>query len=289
MATGLRTRHKRRESRMKLNSRSRALNESIRDRTNCSDLAPTVLQKSLAMHIICERMTLQGRTRLGPYEVVSRIGAGGMGEVYEARDTRLDRRVAIKILASSLGNDPEFRARFAREAKSISAINHPHICGLFDIGREQETDYLVLELLQGETLASRLERGPLPLAKVLQHGIEIADALAAAHRLGIVHRDLKPANIMITPSGTKLLDFGLAKLTMNNGDGTLPCARLRWRATLRTAHSSARCRTWHPSNCRVRQSMRGPTCLRSGRCSMRWLPVVGRSMRVHPQVSSRRF
>ena len=159
-------------------------------------------------------MALQAGTRLGPYEVLSLIGAGGMGEVYRARDTRLDRKVAVKVLAPELASDAEFRARFEREAKAISALNHPHICGLYDIGREHDTEYLVLELLEGETLAARIERGPLPLAQVLRFGIEIADALEAAHRQGIVHRDLKPGNIMLTPAGTKLLDFGLAKHTV---------------------------------------------------------------------------
>ena len=137
-----------------------------------------------------------------------------MGEVYRARDTRLDRSVALKVLAPELATDADFRARFAREAKAISALNHAHICGLYDIGREHDTEYLVLELLEGETLAARLERGPLPLAQVLRFGIEIADALEAAHRQGIVHRDLKPGNVMLTPAGTKLLDFGLAKNTI---------------------------------------------------------------------------
>ena len=144
-----------------------------------------------------------------------------MGEVYRARDTRLDRSVALKVLAPELAADPDFRARFAREAKAISALNHAHICGLYDIGREHDTEYLVLELLEGETLAARLERGPLPLAQVLRFGIEIADALEAAHRLGIVHRDLKPANVMLTPAGIKLLDFGLAKNTTGPGGQAL--------------------------------------------------------------------
>ncbi len=159
-------------------------------------------------------MALQAGSRLGPYEVLSLIGAGGMGEVYQARDTRLDRKVAVKVLAPELASDAEFRARFEREAKAISSLNHPHICGLYDIGREHDTEYLVLELLEGETLAARIARGPLPLAQVLRFGIEIADALEAAHRHGIVHRDLKPANIMLTAAGTKLLDFGLAKHTV---------------------------------------------------------------------------
>ena len=168
----------------------------------------------LPARIIRQHMQLQPGARLGPYEVLALIGAGGMGEVYQARDTRLDRRVAVKVLTPELASDPEFRARFEREAKAISALNHPHICGLYDIGREHDTEYLVLELLEGETLAARIERGPLPLAQVLRFGIEIADALEAAHRHGIVHRDLKPANIMLTAAGIKLLDFGLAKHTV---------------------------------------------------------------------------
>ena len=163
--------------------------------------------------ILRSDMPLQAGTRLGPYEVVRRLGAGGMGAVYEACDTRLDRQVAVKVLAPELASDPDFRARFTLEAKAISSLNHPHICGLFDIGREHDTEYLVLELLTGETLAARLDRGTLPLAQVLSFGIEIADALEVAHRHGIVHRDLKPANIMLTASGTKLLDFGIAKRT----------------------------------------------------------------------------
>ena len=166
-------------------------------------------------------MALQAGTRLGPYEVLSLVGAGGMGEVYLARDTRLDRRVAVKVLAQELATDPDFRARFTREAKAISALNHPHICGLYDVGHDHDTEYLVLELLEGETLAARLERGPLPLGQVLRFGIEIADALEAAHRQGIVHRDLKPGNVMLTPAGTKLLDFGLAKNTLGPAEQAL--------------------------------------------------------------------
>src|SRR5688500_5014786 len=153
-------------------------------------------------------------TRLGPYEVVSRIGAGGMGEVWKARDRRLDRSVAIKILPAGLARDAQFKMRFEREAKTISQLNHPHICTLYDVG----DDYLVMELLEGETLAERLARGPLTLADVLRYGSQIADALDRAHRAGIVHRDLKPANIMITKAGAKLLDFGLAKPAAQNVD-----------------------------------------------------------------------
>jgi len=156
-------------------------------------------------------MTLARGTRLGPYEIIAPIGAGGMGEVYHARDTRLDRSVAIKVLPAELSQDAQRRQRFEREAKAISALSHPHICTLHDIGRENEIDFLVMEHLEGQTLSEKLDKGPLPLAQVLRYGIEIADALDKAHRQGIVHRDLKPANIMITKSGVKLLDFGLAK------------------------------------------------------------------------------
>src|SRR5215813_3629598 len=157
-------------------------------------------------------MTIQAGSRLGPYEVLAPLGAGGMGEVYRARDTRLDRTVAIKVLPSHLSSSPEIRHRFEREAKTISQLSHPHICALYDVGREGETEYLVLEHLEGETLSDRLGKGALPLEQTLRYGIEIADALDKAHRPGIVHRDLKPGNIMLTKSGVKLLDFGLAKL-----------------------------------------------------------------------------
>jgi Tol biopolymer transport system component/predicted Ser/Thr protein kinase len=155
---------------------------------------------------------LPGR-RLGPYEILSAIGAGGMGEVYKARDTRLDRIVAIKVLPTHLADRSELRERFEREARTIASLNHPHICVLHDIGQQDGIDFLVMEYLEGETLAQRLLKGALPIQQVLQYAIEIADALDKAHRKGITHRDLKPGNIMLTKSGTKLLDFGLAKLT----------------------------------------------------------------------------
>src|SRR6202795_2860358 len=150
--------------------------------------------------------------RLGPYEILSNIGAGGMGEVYRAQDTRLDRIVAIKVLPPHLADSSEMKERFEREGKTISSLNHPHICTLYDVGHQDGIDYLVMEYLEGETLAARLVKGPLPLDQVLKYAIEIADALDKAHRNGITHRDLKPGNIMLTKSGTKLLDFGLAKL-----------------------------------------------------------------------------
>jgi serine/threonine protein kinase/Tol biopolymer transport system component len=151
-------------------------------------------------------------TRLGPYEVLSPIGAGGMGEVYKARDTRLNRTVAIKVLPEHFADRPQVHERFEREAKTIASLNHPHICTLYDMGHQDGTDYLVMEYLEGETLAERLHRGPLPLRQFLQYAIDIADALDKAHRKGITHRDLKPGNIVLTKSGTKLIDFGLAKL-----------------------------------------------------------------------------
>jgi Tol biopolymer transport system component len=151
-------------------------------------------------------------SRLGPYEILSAAGAGGMGEVYRARDTRLERTVAIKVLPEHLSNNAELRQRFEREAKAISSLSHPHICGLYDVGEQDGAAYLVMEFLEGETLTDRLARGRLPTDQLLRFAIEIADALDKAHRQGIVHRDLKPGNIMITKSGVKLLDFGLAKL-----------------------------------------------------------------------------
>jgi eukaryotic-like serine/threonine-protein kinase len=164
-------------------------------------------------------VALSAGTRLGPYEILAPLGAGGMGEVYRARDTRLDRTVALKVLPAELASEPTLRARFEREARAISALEHPHICTLYDVGEENSQAYLVMEHLSGETLAERLKKGPQPLSQALEVAAQIAEALAAAHKQGIVHRDLKPGNVMLTKTGVKLLDFGLARLT---GHGEQP-------------------------------------------------------------------
>ena len=167
-------------------------------------------------------MTLTSGTKLGPYEIQSPLGAGGMGEVYRARDVRLDRTVAVKVLASHLSSSPELKQRMEREARAISSLNHPNICHLYDIGSQDGTDYLVMEFLEGETLAERLRKGPLPLSEILKIGSAVAEALAVAHRQGIVHRDLKPGNIMLTKGGAKLMDFGLAKSGAGGGASSPP-------------------------------------------------------------------
>jgi len=170
-------------------------------------------------------MGISAGTRLGPYEIIAPLGAGGMGEVYRALDTRLERTVAIKVLPSHLSDNPDLKQRFEREAKAISQLNHPNICTLYDVGHEDRTDYLVMEFLEGESLAERLKRGPLPLKELIAIGCNIADALDRAHRAGIVHRDLKPGNIMLTKGGAKLLDFGLAKAAVmgaSSGSGSAP-------------------------------------------------------------------
>src|ERR1700730_985264 len=156
-------------------------------------------------------MALTSGTKLGPYEIQSPLGAGGMGEVYRARDIRLDRTVAIKVLPSHLSSNLDLKQRFDREARAISSLNHPRICTLHDVGHQDGVDFLVMEYLEGETLAQRLKKGSLPLKETLQIGIEVCEALDKAHRAGIVHRDLKPGNVMLTKNGAKLMDFGLAK------------------------------------------------------------------------------
>jgi serine/threonine protein kinase len=166
-------------------------------------------------------MTITPGTRFGPYSILALLGAGGMGEVYRARDTRLGRDVAIKVLSPDRSAKADARARFETEARMVSALNHPHICTLHDVGRHEDTYYLVMELVEGETLADRLARGPVPVREGLRIGIQIADALDRAHRTGVVHRDLKPGNIMLTRSGAKLMDFGLARATALSGLASL--------------------------------------------------------------------
>ena len=172
-------------------------------------------------------MTFPSGKRLGPYEIVAPIGAGGMGEVYKAKDTRLDRTVAIKVLPEDVAQDRERRERFEREARAVSKLSHPHICALHDIGREDGVDFLVLEYLEGETLSERLQKGRLPIEVVLRFAIEIADVLACAHGNGITHRDLKPPNIMLTTNGVKLFDFGLAKESVASEIGAESATRAK--------------------------------------------------------------
>src|SRR5580704_3973893 len=190
----------------------------------------TVLQKTAVTHFIaglrqaCHNdahgMALTSGTRLGPYEIQLPLGAGGMGEVYRERDTRLERIVAIKILPSHLSENPEARQRFEREARTISSLNHPNVCTLHDVGHQDGIDYLVMEYLDGETLADRLHKGPISAEQVLKYAIEICEGLEKAHRSGVVHRDLKPGNIMLTKTGAKLMDFGLAKTSVASPGAT---------------------------------------------------------------------
>ena len=183
-------------------------------------------------------MPLQAGTSLGPYQIEAPLGAGGMGEVYKATDTRLDRTVAIKVLPEHVAQDPDLKQRFEREARTVAALNHPHICTLHDIGNQDGIDFLVMEYLDGETLQQRLERGALPLDQALTVAIEIADALDKAHRQGIVHRDLKPGNIMLTKAGAKLLDFGLAKLRKLGTVGTETFSAATTQSEPATAHGT---------------------------------------------------
>ncbi len=161
-------------------------------------------------------MALEAGIKLGPYEIIEQAGAGGMGEVYKAKDTRLDRIVAVKVLPATFALNDDIKARFEREAKTISSLNHPNICTLYDVGKQDGLDYLVMEFIEGETLSEKIKQGPIPMKEFLEISIQIADALDKAHRQGLIHRDLKPGNIMLTKDGAKLLDFGLAKMQMDN-------------------------------------------------------------------------
>ena len=165
-------------------------------------------------------MPLSAGDKLGPYEILSAIGSGGMGEVYKARDTRLDRSVAVKVLPEHIAKREDLRARFEREARAVASLNHPNICTLHDIGAQDGTSYMVMELMEGETLAARIEKGPIPLEQALSYASQIADALDRAHRAGVTHRDVKPANIMLTRDGVKVLDFGLANQPQRLGRTT---------------------------------------------------------------------
>jgi serine/threonine protein kinase len=228
-------------------------------------------------------MRLSPGTRLGPYEVVAPLGAGGMGEVYRARDTRLGRDVAIKVLPSSLIEHSGARARFEREAKTISGLNHPNICVLHDIGSESGVDYLVMELVDGESLATRLTRGPLATIEVLKIGTQIAEALERAHRAGIVHRDLKPGNVMLAKSGAKLMDFGLARVNLTGVlQGMSPTGDLTQSPTVAQplTMEGAIVGTFQymaPSSSKDAKSMRAPTSGHLAACSMRWRPASPRS------------
>jgi serine/threonine protein kinase len=199
--------------------------------------------------------------RFGPYEIVAAIGAGGMGQVYRARDTRLDRSVAVKLLSPAIAGDADSRVRFEREARVVAGLDHPHICGIFDVGQTGGAHFIVMPLLDGETLAARLEKGRLQLDQALRIASEIADALDAAHRHGVVHRDLKPANIMLTRSGAKLLDFGLAKLKGRAGpismfgDGAAGNRRTGYGARAHPRHGAV-----HVARTGRRE---GPSCARS--------------------------
>ena len=216
-------------------------------------------------------MTLEPGTRLGPYEVLSALGAGGMGEVYKARDTRLDRTVAVKILPGALAADPQFRERFDREARAISQLDHPHICALYDVGEHAGTAYLVMQHLDGETLTDRLAKGALPIEQALKTAIEIASALDTAHRAGIVHRDLKPGNVMLTKAGAKLLDFGLAKsgapVVTEAGLSMLPTTP-RNLTVQGTILGTFQC-TWRRSSSRASRRMHAQTSSHSAQCSTR--------------------
>ena len=219
-------------------------------------------------------MAVTSGTKFGPYEIQSSLGAGGMGEVYRARDTRLDRTVAIKVLPDQFSQNPDLKQRFEREARAISSLNHPHICTLYDVGHQDGTDYLVMEYLEGESLAARLARGALPLRETLRIGMEVADALEKAHRGGIVHRDLKPGNIMLTKSGAKLLDFGLAKsahtpvsVTAFSDAVTSPVSPATVQGTFWGRSSTCR-----RSRLQGRTPMPAATSSPWARCSTRWPP-----------------
>ena len=233
-------------------------------------------------------MAVSSGTRLGPYEIQSPLGAGGMGEVYRARDTRLDRTVAVKVLPSHLSENPEAKQRFDREARAISSLNHPNICTLFDVGHQDGMDYLVMEYLEGETLADRLAKGALPTEQVLKIGIEICEGLERAHRTGVVHRDLKPGNIMLTKSGAKLMDFGLAKAA---APAVAPVTGLTMTVSTPAAGQPLTAQgsimgTFHymsPEQAKEKKRMRAAIFFRWARCCMKWRPGASHSRGRHSE------
>jgi serine/threonine protein kinase len=230
-------------------------------------------------------MALASGTKLGPYEIQSPLGAGGMGEVYRARDTRLERTVAIKVLPYHLSSDPDLKQRFEREARAISSLNHPRICTLHDVGHQDGVDFLVMEHLDGETLADRLKKGPTALKESLKIGIEVCEALEAAQRAGIVHRDLKPGNIMLTKNGAKLMDFGLAKAAitgLGSRDSSAPL--------LSAARTMSGATPLSPlSRSRARRRIRDRICLPWAQYFMKSPPVNGRLMARASSAWRRRF
>ncbi len=230
-------------------------------------------------------MALAPGTRLGPYEssTASSVPAAWARST-RPLDTRLDRTVAIKVLPEHVASDPELKQRFEREAKTLAALSHPHICPVFDVGSQnpstgsgQAVDFLVMECLEGETLEQRLKKGALPLDQALQMGIQIADALAVAHRAGIVHRDLKPGNIMLTKSGAKLLDFGLAKVGASAVAGGLSMLPTTPPDRRSRARFSARSSTWRRSSSKATRRTRGQTSSRSGPSCTKWSRARRRS------------
>jgi serine/threonine protein kinase len=196
-------------------------------------------------------MTISVGTHFGPYEILAPLGAGGMGEVFKARDTRLDRLVAVKVLPQHLAKDGDALARFEREAKAVAALNHPNILGVHDFATQGETSYVVMELLEGESLRARLERGPLAPRKATELAIQMSEGLAAAHEKGVVHRDLKPKNLWITKEGRlKILDFGLAKASRHNNLTNI------WHCGL-TGHAGCRRRGTDRAKVRLARSVDG--------------------------------
>src|SRR5262245_47935475 len=226
-------------------------------------------------------------TRLGTYEIVAPLGAGGMGEVYRARDLRLGRQVALKVLPEAMARDGDRMARFEREARMVAGLNHPNIVTLFSVEDEGDLHFLIMELVEGQSLADLVTAGGLPLARVVDIGIALAGALSAAHERGVVHRDLKPANVMVDRDGrVKVLDFGLAKL--RPADGDLSRASTRRIRSPKPATWRAPCRTWRRSRCAAKGWTRGATCSRSASRSTSWPPGSGRSPGRARPMSARR-